>query len=73
MASPNKQSSNHHTNHAFSALHGRTREGLVMHDRRGMLKASMAGLAGLSLPGLLQARAEATAAGKPISNGKSVI
>jgi hypothetical protein len=73
MASANKQSRNHHTNHAFSDLHGRTREGMVMHDRRGMLKASVAGLAGLSLPGLLQARAEATAAGKPISNGKSVI
>ncbi|MBT4692249.1 MAG: hypothetical protein HOB73_02785, partial [Planctomycetaceae bacterium] len=50
MTSPNEPSSNHHTNHAFSALHGRTREGMVMHDRRGMLKASMAGMAGLSLP-----------------------
>ena len=62
-----------HGNHAFTALHARTREGLVMHDRRGMLKASMAGLAGLSLPGLLKNHALANSAGKPSSKGKSVI
>ena len=44
-----------------------------MHDRRGMLKASMAGLAGLSLPGLLKNHALANSAGKPSSKGKSVI
>ena len=62
-----------HQRHAFTSLHGRTREGLVMHDRRGMLKASMAGLAGLSLPGLLKSHALANSAGKPSSKGKSVI
>ncbi len=38
-----------------------------------MLKASMAGLAGLTLPGLLQVRGEAVKNGKPIRGNKSVI
>jgi hypothetical protein len=38
-----------------------------------MLKAGMAGLAGLSLPGLLQARAEASGAGRPIAGNRAVI
>src|SRR5262245_53831291 len=50
--------------HAFANFHGRTREGLTVVARRGMLKASLAGIAGLSLPGLLRSRAEAAAAGK---------
>lgn len=42
--------------HAFGEWHGRSPEGLVFASRRNFLKAGMAGLAGLSLPGLLQAR-----------------
>ena len=34
-----------HQQHAFTSLHGRTREGLVMHDRRGMLKETLVVLA----------------------------
>lgn len=54
-------------------LFGRTREGLYVDTRRSMLKAGMAGMAGLSLPGLLQAKAEAAAAGTSGPTGKSVI
>lgn len=57
-----------HWRHAFTNFNPRVREGLTVSSRRGMLKASMAGLAGLSFPGLLKART-----GKPVSNGKSVI
>ena len=57
---------------AFAAFHGRTREGLVIQSRRGMLKASLAGLAGLSLPRLLAAR-DANAVQGPAPRGKSVI
>ena len=38
-----------------------------------MLKASVAGMAGLSLPGLLQVQAQASAAGQVMPTGKSVI
>lgn len=38
-----------------------------------MLKASLAGIGGLSLPALLQARAEAAAASRPTASRKSVI
>jgi len=62
-----------HGDHAFTGLHGRRREGLTMLDRRGMLKAGFAGLAGLSLPGLLEQRAQAAASGRSMGTGKSVI
>ena len=58
---------------AFAFLNGRRREGLVHLNRRGMLKASVAGLAGLSLPELLKFRAEAAAGGKSVNSRKSVI
>ena len=57
-----------HSQHAFGDYHGRTREGLTLTDRRGMLKAGLAGVAGLSLPGLLKAQA-----GSGAKTGKSVI
>ena len=38
-----------------------------------MLKVGFAGMAGLSLPGLLQARAAAASSGQPTPSGKSVI
>lgn len=60
----------HTHGHAFENYHPRLREGLWVNSRRGMLKASMAGVAGLTLPALLQARA----AGNQVSSGaKSVI
>ena len=48
---------NHGHPHAFGSLNARTPEGLVVNSRRGLLKASLAGLAGLSLPDLLRGRA----------------
>ena len=62
-----------HDEHAFADFHGRRREGLTWFDRRGMLKAGLAGLAGLSLPALLRARAEAATAGRAMRSGKSCI
>ena len=59
--------------HAFTNFHGRTREGLTAFSRRGMLKAGLAGMAGLSLPDLLRFRAEAAQAGRPMGNRKAVI
>jgi hypothetical protein len=52
----------HRHPHAFAGLHPRTREGLTLATRRNVLKAGAAGLAGLTLPGLLAAR-ERTAPG----------
>lgn len=63
----------HSGQHAFSFLNGRAREGLTVLSRRSMLKASLAGLAGLTLPGLLQVRGEAVKTGRPIRGNKSVI
>jgi len=58
---------------AFSNLHGRTSEGLVLETRRGMIKAGMAGLAGLTLPDLLRHRAAAASQGQKTKTGKSII
>ncbi|TWU17293.1 hypothetical protein Pla52o_52990 [Novipirellula galeiformis] len=54
---------------AFDHWAPRAHEGVVAYDRRGMLKASLAGMAGLSVPNLLRAQ-EVQAAR---SSGKSVI
>lgn len=62
-----------HGGHAFANFHGRRREGLRMLSRRGMVKASLAGLAGLSAPALFRSRAQAAAAGLPTATGRSVI
>lgn len=62
-----------HGGHAFAGFQGRTREGLYLDSRRSMLKAGMAGMAGLSLPLLLQSQRAAAAAGQRSSTGKSVI
>jgi len=67
------KSLSHLHQHAFTALNAREREGLTLLSRRGMLKASLAGLAGLTLPGLLKARAAAANAGRALPSGKSVI
>jgi hypothetical protein len=63
----------HRHEHAFAGLNPLEREGLVVAGRRNMLKASLAGLAGLSLPRLLRARAGATEAGTSIGVNKAVI
>lgn len=62
-----------HIQHAFGDFLGREREGLTLVNRRGMLKAGLAGIAGLSLPQLLQARAQAAQSGQQMKSGKSVI
>ena len=61
-----------HQNHAFQNYFPQTPEGLTVRSRRNMLKAGLAGVAGLSLPDLLRARAEGASGGKPVSN-RSVI
>jgi uncharacterized protein (DUF1501 family) len=59
---------NHAHSHAFTDFHPRTAEGLTVLSRRNLLKVGLAGLAGLTVPRLLQQRAEGAAA-----SGKSVI
>ncbi len=63
----------HGCQHAFGDFHGRSREGLVVTSRRSVLKAGLAGLAGLTLPALVRARSEADQAGRLAPSGKSVI
>lgn len=62
-----------HVGHSFGNFFGRTCEGVYLKTRRSMLKASMAGVAGLTLPGLLQVQSQAGAAGQTLPTGKSVI
>ena len=50
-------------------MNPRVRDGVVVRSRRSVLKASLAGLGGLTLPGLMKLRAE----GVTKSSGKSVI
>ena len=66
-------SSQHSSGSAFAGFNGRSREGLMLLNRRGMLKAGVAGVAGLTLPSLLKARAEAAQSGAPTGTGKSMI
>ncbi len=63
----------HHHRHAFLDFHALEREGLTLLSRRNMLKAGLAGIAGLSVPGLLRQRAQASAPGRDATDGKSVI
>jgi uncharacterized protein (DUF1501 family) len=62
-----------HARHAFVGFQGRDREGLALVDRRGMLKAGLAGIAGLTLPELLRCRAQASESGRPMASRKSII
>jgi hypothetical protein len=62
----------HRHEHAFSPLNPTEPEGLII-GRRNLMKAGWAGLAGLSLPGLLRHRAEASQAGRAGGGRKSVI
>lgn len=68
----NQQVNNSHRAHAFSHWGPLNTEGVVVRSRRNMLKAGIAGVAGLSLPKLLHAKEQALAVGKPLSR-KSVI
>jgi len=62
-----------HRSHAFEFFQPRVREGLVCTDRRGVLKAGLAGLAGITLPGLLQQREQQALAGENVFRDRSVI
>lgn len=73
MSKPTAHPPSHDHGHAFGFLNARTPEGLLHCSRRGTLKASLAGLAGLTVPGLLQRRAEAARTGRAMSSQKSVI
>uniref|UniRef100_A0A7C2P004 DUF1501 domain-containing protein n=1 Tax=Schlesneria paludicola TaxID=360056 RepID=A0A7C2P004_9PLAN len=57
-----------HEHHAFHSFNARLREGVTVCGRRSLLKASLAGLAGLSVPTLLAAKNAV-----PNSRHKSVI
>jgi hypothetical protein len=59
--------------HAFTGFRPLEREGLTLLSRRNMLKAGLAGLAGLSVPGLLRQRADAATGGRATPERKSVI
>jgi hypothetical protein len=59
-----------HGQHAFAGFHPLVPEGLAVLSRRNMLKSSLAGLAGLSVPRLLEQRARA---GSRMSSHRSVI
>ncbi len=63
----------HAHDHAFTSFNPLVREGLTVLSRRNMLKASLAGLAGLSAPDLLRRRAAAREAGLSVKDRKSVI
>jgi hypothetical protein len=63
----------HTRHHAFAYMNARMRDGLTVVSRRSVLKASLTGIAGLTLPGLLRSRCEAAQAGAPMPGGKSVI
>ncbi len=59
--------------HAFSFLNARVRDGLNLVSRRSVLKASLAGFAGLSFADVLRQRARAVQAGEPARDNKAVI
>jgi hypothetical protein len=63
----------HQHQHAFHGFRPLEQEGLTLLSRRNMLKASLAGLAGLSLPALLRHRAEAASTAQPTPEPRSVI
>ncbi|HQU45928.1 MAG TPA: DUF1501 domain-containing protein, partial [Pirellulales bacterium] len=62
-----------HQRHAFLNYFGNEREGLVVASRRNMLKAGLAGVAGLSLGEVLRTEAAAVQAGQTSPRAKSVI
>jgi hypothetical protein len=71
MTSPHRTPA--HGGHAFQNYYGDTAEGLTVVSRRGMMKAGLAGIAGLSAAELLRAQAGATETGRKPKSNKSVI
>src|SRR4051812_25849270 len=71
MTSPTHRGHSHR--HAFTNFNARVPEGLTVLSRRNLLKASLLGIAGLTVPDLLRHRARAAAAGTTTPDGKSVI
>jgi hypothetical protein len=63
----------HIEKHAFTHFKAREGEGVRWVSRRSTLKAGLAGIAGLSLPNLLRAQADAAAAGTSSPGNKAVI
>lgn len=57
--------SRHRHPHAFGSFHALEREGLML-SRRNVFKAGLAGVAGITLPGLLKARTESAAPKKSV-------
>jgi hypothetical protein len=70
---PSKAPRSHSHGHAFTFLNARDREGLTVFSRRSVLKAGLAGLAGLTFPSLLRLRAESAATGAAAKSNKAVI
>ncbi len=66
------RNSDHVHGHAFTHFNALDREGLTLLSRRNMLKAGLAGIAGLTVPDLLRLRAKAAQEGQSIGH-KSVI
>jgi hypothetical protein len=62
-----------HPEHAFTHFNALRREGLTLLTRRNMLKAGLAGIAGLTVPDLLRCRADAGESGRNTPGHKSVI
>jgi hypothetical protein len=69
MPSPDHRRTGHNDSHAFMFMKPRLRDGVVVHSRRSVLKSSLAGLGGLTLPMLTKLRAE----GKITKGNKAVI
>ena len=68
-----EMSSDHSHGHSFSFLNARDRDGLTVFSRRSVLKAGLAGLAGITFPDLLRLRAEAPSTGGSMPRNKAVI
>jgi hypothetical protein len=62
-----------HQQHAFTDFNALRREGLALLTRRNMLKAGLAGIAGLTVPDLLRCHANAAETGRSVKSRKSVI
>jgi hypothetical protein len=62
-----------HAQHAFSNFGGTSREGLTVAGRRGMLKASLAGIAGLGAADLFRLQSRASESKRGTRSAKSVI
>ena len=73
MFVPPGNAQRHLHGHAFSFLNARHRDGLTVFSRRSVLKAGLAGLAGLAFPRLLRLRAEAAETGLPMRRNKALI